>query len=260
MPREPGLPPCKSELDDLYRRWNQRVYLPTDPLVLLDSFPAPSEREIAGFLVSCLAVGRVPAIQKASLDLLDRIGRPLDQRIRNTPASLWEDRLAGWVYRFFSSREMAALLGALSSVLHRFTGLEEAFLSVWPDQDRSLPLDFSTLGRFSGLFWNPSLGILVPKPGTTGAFKRLNLFLRWMVRHDEVDQGTWAQIPPGALLVPVDTHVLRWAQESGVCRRRQADSRACLEISAYFRGLAPDDPVRYDFSLTRAGMLGDSNS
>lgn len=207
-------------------------------------------------MVTCLALGRVSAIQKACRSLFDRLGTSLAEGLRQGTGKDWSSLLDGWVYRFFSQREMAGLLRALGTVLNRFGSLEEAFGSVWPEISRGQPLDFSALSRFSALFWAPELGILLPKPGTPGAFKRVNLFLRWMVRRDEVDGGTWSLVPPQALLMPVDTHVLRWAQEKGVCRRAQADAKACLEITAFFRSRCPEDPVKYDFSLTREGMLG----
>jgi uncharacterized protein (TIGR02757 family) len=97
-------------------------------------------------------------------------------------------------------------------------------------------------------------GILLPRPMKGSACKRLHLFLRWMVRKDEVDPGVWSGLDPTMLMIPLDTHMFRIARAFQLTRRRQADMRAVLEITDAFRAICPEDPVRYDFSLTRLGI------
>ena len=109
---------------------------------------------------------------------------------------------------------------------------------------------FSSLFRSAGV----DLGVLVPTEGSTGASKRLNLFLRWMVRRDGVDLGLWSALSPADLFMPIDTHVLQWARAEGLTDRKVADKKACLEITAALRALSPEDPLRYDFAITREGM------
>ena len=87
--------------------------------------------------------------------------------------------------------------------------------------------------------------------------KRLNLFLRWMVRRDDVDPGGWDSVSRGRLVVPLDTHLFRIARTLGFTDRKSADLAAALEITDRFREIAPDDPVRYDFALTRLGIRAD---
>jgi len=96
---------------------------------------------------------------------------------------------------------------------------------------------------------------LLPDPRLGSACKRLNLYLRWMVRRDAVDPGGW-NVPPAKLVVPLDTHMHALGRALGLTDRRSADLRTALEITAAFRAIAPDDPVRYDFALTRLGMRG----
>lgn len=98
---------------------------------------------------------------------------------------------------------------------------------------------------------------LVPSPCKGSACKRLNLFMRWMVRRDEVDPGGWSGVPPSKLVVPLDTHMFRICSTMGLTRRKQADLRTAREITDRFREIAPGDPVRYDFALTRLGMRGE---
>lgn len=99
---------------------------------------------------------------------------------------------------------------------------------------------------------------LLPDPAQGSACKRLHLYLRWMVRNDAVDPGCWRHVAPNVLVVPLDTHMHRIARALGLTRRKQADARAAAEITAAFRTIAPTDPVRYDFALTRLGIRRDT--
>ena len=94
----------------------------------------------------------------------------------------------------------------------------------------------------------------MPCPSGGSACKRLNLFMRWMVRCDEVDPGGWEEIPASSLVVPLDTHMYKICRALNLTGRRQADLRAAVEITKAFKKVAPDDPVRYDFALTRLGI------
>ena len=100
---------------------------------------------------------------------------------------------------------------------------------------------------------------LVPRPERGSACKRLNLYLRWMVRSDEVDPGGWKDIDPARLIVPLDTHMYRICRSLGMTERKVADMRAALEVTAAFREIVPEDPVRYDFALTRLGIRRDAD-
>ena len=113
------------------------------------------------------------------------------------------------------------------------------------------------LARFVGelrSYAGSVLPSLLPSPADGSACKRLNLFLRWMVRKDAVDPGPWTSVPGAKLVVPLDTHMFRIARGLGLTPRRQADLKIALEITAGFRAIRPDDPVRYDFSLTRLAL------
>jgi len=242
------MPTDRNQLEALYQRWHHPQYLGTDPLVLVQE-AWPGDREVVAFLISCICLGRASLIVEAGRDLLGRIGSPVAQRLAEAPPGTWETALEGFVYRFFPARRLAAFLDAIGGVLRRHGTLEDAWRSTgargWP-----------ALEAFSALFRSPEvdLGVLVPTDGSTGASKRLNLFLRWMVRHDEIDLGLWSVLSPADLWIPVDTHVLQWARAAGLTTRKTADQKACLEITAGLRALSPDDPLRYDFAITREGM------
>jgi len=210
---------------------------------------APEDQEVVAFLISCLAMGRASLIVKAGKDLFARIGNPVVPRLVEARPGSWAPALEGFVYRFFSAARVGALLDAVGRVLRRHGTLEAA----WKSTGAS---GWEALDAFAGLFREGAsdLGVLVPVGGSSGAAKRLNLFLRWMVRKDEVDPGRWSVLSPVELFMPVDTHVLQWARAEGLTVRRVADRRACLEITQALRTLSPEDPLRYDFAITRAGM------
>jgi uncharacterized protein (TIGR02757 family) len=101
---------------------------------------------------------------------------------------------------------------------------------------------------------------LVPSPAAGSACKRLNLYLRWVVRRDDVDPGGWEGIAPSKLVVPLDTHMFRICRSLGMTARNQADLKSALEITQAFRAIVPEDPVRYDFALTRLGIRSDADA
>jgi len=106
---------------------------------------------------------------------------------------------------------------------------------------------------------NNNPGHLLPLPRLGSACKRLNLFLRWMIRKDDVDPGGWENIPLSKLIIPLDTHMHKIGILTGLTSRKQANMRTAFEITDGFKKLVPEDPVKYDFSLTRIGIRGDAN-
>jgi len=189
-------------------------------------------------------------VVKAGRDLVSRIGRPVARRLADAEPGTWNAEMTGFVYRFFSADKVASLLDALGAVLRRHGTLEAAWVSTGAT-------GWEALDAFAALFRSPNadLGVLVPTDGSTGASKRLNLFLRWMVRNDGVDFGLWKALKPADLFMPVDTHILQWARAEGLTTRKVADKKACLEITAALGALSLDDPLRYDFAITRQGMM-----
>jgi uncharacterized protein (TIGR02757 family) len=240
--------PLHDRLEALSKQWHHPRWIGTDPLVLVRE-SLPEDQEVVGFLVSCLALGRASLVVKAGRDLLGRIGSPVAERLARAVPGSWAPALEGFVYRFFSASRVAALLDATGQVLRTHGTLERAWVSTGA-------LGWDALDAFAGLLRSPGtdLGVLVPVGGSGGAAKRLNLFLRWMVRHDDIDLGLWSAVSPADLFMPIDTHVLQWAQTEGLTRRRVADKRACLEVTEALRRLSPTDPLRWDFAITRAGM------
>ncbi len=244
-------------LEALYRRLNRREYVHPDPLEFLYSYSDPRDREVVGLVASSLAYGRVAQILKSVKRVLEPLGPHPARFIEETSADGLREPLAGFRHRFTTGPEVAAMLRGAARMARRHGSLGNAFASGMQADDETV---MPALGRFAReLSSSGGLGSchLVPSPERGSACKRLLLYLRWMVRRDAVDPGGWEGVPAAKLVVPLDTHMFRLCRAMGLTRRRQADARAALEATSGFRRLAPGDPVRYDFSLTRIGINPD---
>ncbi|TVR02743.1 MAG: TIGR02757 family protein [Spirochaetaceae bacterium] len=217
----------------------------------------PADREVAAFIASALALGRVGGILGACTAALGALGARPAETLRHCEAANLRDRCDGFLYRFFTADHLANFFAAVGSLLREFGSLERAFLSGHvADAETTLPAAEGFLARFHARTEGP-IAILLPLPGRGGSLKRLHLFLRWMVRSDCIDPGGWGGVRPAQLIVPLDTHMHRLARELGLTVRRSCDARTALEITAAFRRIDPADPVRFDFSLTRLGIHPD---
>ncbi|WP_455383723.1 TIGR02757 family protein [Salinispira pacifica] len=245
-----------------YRRFHSPQYIFPDPLQLLLPERDPLEREAVALVASAFALGRVGSILAAAGEVLDRL-RCAAGSVRAGMCELAFADLShlfrGFVYRFFGTAEVAGFLAAAGALIREWGSLEACFAAgLSGGDDTVLP----ALSRFSGALRSRlpvPCGILVTNP-EQGASKRMHLFLRWMVRHDSVDPGGWRSVSPSRLIVPMDTHMLRVSRQLGITQRRTADIRTAMEVTEVFRAIRPDDPVRYDFSLTRYGIHPEGRS
>jgi len=243
-----------------YDRFHRPDYIAPDPLEVVREYPMASDREVVGLIASSLALGRVDGIVSASREVVDLL---CDRRTAPcSPAtailSLEPDEIArvctGFRYRFFDSDQMAGLLIGIRAVLLEYGSLEEGFAAGLGSGGVLAGLERLVESLVAGAGGRLDRSILLARPDRGSACKRLLLYLRWMVRSDAIDPGGWTAVGPEALLVPVDTHVLRLARRLGLTGRSQASLRVSQEITDAFRAISPDDPVRYDFCLTRPGI------
>ncbi|MHC4200561.1 MAG: TIGR02757 family protein [Planctomycetota bacterium] len=247
-------------LERLYAHYNRREFVHPDPLEFLYRYDDVRDREVAGVVASSLAYGRVGQILKSVAKVLDRMtGRPAEFLERASATQL-RRTFAGFTHRFTSGEDVARLLCGMKRVMKRHGSLEACFAAGMNDTDETV---LPALAAFVDALANGANGrpgSLLPDPAKGSACKRLHLFLRWMVRRDAVDPGGWELVAPSKLVVPLDTHMFRLCRGFEFTRRRQAGARAALEVTARFRELAPDDPVRYDFALTRLGIRSDADA
>ena len=165
-----------------------------------------------------------------------------------------EESFKGFVHRFTDESEIVSFLFCISELLKRGSTLESMFHSFHEGDSWETAEKFTTELLACG---GREKMYLLPKPSKGSACKRLALFLRWMVRSDEVDPGGWTKISPDSLFIPLDTHMFNICNRLGLCSQKQANARAVKEITEAFKVISADDPVRYDFSLTRFGIRSD---
>lgn len=239
--------------EDAYRRYTSLTYLHPDPLELVHRYEGNRDREVVGFVCASLALGRVEPILSACRTVLKTLDRPA-----NALAELGYDELlhlfSGFVYRFFRAAEIASFLYAIGETLRREGSLEELYLTGAAESDSTVVRGLERFVRTLRSRCPAEPGILLPDPAKGGATKRLHMYLRWMVRRDEIDLGVWRRVSPSMLLFPLDVHMFRVAATLGCTRRKTISLRAAEEVTDYFRVFSPEDPVKYDFALTRFGI------
>lgn len=244
----------KPQLERLYVLYNSRKWVHPDPLEFLYKYADFKDREVAGLIASSLAYGRVTQILKSVSSVLDKMGpSPYGFLLSATPSYLLR-MYSGFKHRFTTGEELAFMLIGAKSVIKRFGSLYKCFLSGFNDDDETVLTGLSYLVNELRIDLNGRSNSLLPLPEKGSACKRWNLFLRWMVRKDSVDPGGWDRVSPAKLIVPLDTHMHRICLLLKLTGRKNADMRTAMEITSAFRKIDPEDPVRYDFALTRPGI------
>jgi len=249
----------KERLETLYTFYNSRKWVHPDPLEFLYDCGSLRDREITGLIASSLAYGRVAQILKSVSSVLDKMGpSPYDFLISATPSSI-RHTYSGFRHRFTTGEDLAMMLIGAKSVIEKFGSLYSCFLSGFNDEDDTILAGLSFLVKELRVNINGRSNSLLSLPEKGSACKRWNLFLRWMVRRDHVDPGGWDKINPARLIVPLDTHMYRICFLLRLTERKNADMRTAKEITFAFREIVPEDPVRYDFALTRLGIRSDTD-
>lgn len=249
----------KNRLDRLYDTYNRRKYVHPDPLELLYGYDDLRDREIVGLVASSLAYGRVVQILRSVSSVLGAMGPSPAAFLGRSSLRSLERTYAGFKHRFTTGVELARVLYGGKRAIERHGSINACFTASLNDRDDTVvPAltafveELRNVGRFG-------CNSLLPSPADGSACKRLHLYLRWMVRRDAIDPGGWDGVTPSKLVVPLDTHMYRISRLLGFTGRRCADGKTALEVTAAFRELAPDDPVRYDFALTRLGIRDDAD-
>ena len=250
-------PGMKEYLDRLYDRYNRQRFVRPDPVQFLYRYKDMRDREIAGLIASSLAYGRVTQIIRSIASVLNRMQPSPFLFLSTASEDSLTETFSGFRHRFTDGRELTALLAGIKAVMARHGSLHRCFTGLLRSDDETfctpLAAFVEELKGSSGSAYNS----LLPSPAKGSACKRLNLFLRWMVRSDAVDPGGWSGLSAAHLVVPLDTHMHRIGRDLGFTERKQADMKTAREITDCFKRIRPEDPVRYDFALTRLGIRSD---
>ena len=247
----------KTLLENLYDRYNRSSFIGTDPLSFVYNYSNPADMEIVGFLCAALAYGRVEQIQK-SLTRLFEIMAPSPYELAKNFSAKDRKKLSGFKHRFTDGQAIAELFAVFKKVLRKYGTLENFFSEGFNQKDDNIINALSKFcGRLLDMAGNSSrpLKYLLVQPENKSPCKRLNLFLRWMVRSDDVDPGLWKSIDKSKLIVPIDVHMARLSRILGFTKKKNMSLSAAVEITKAFAKIAPDDPVKYDFALTRIGIV-----
>ena len=243
----------RDRLERLYAVYHHPRYIDHDPLARVRSYPALADREIVGLVAAGLAYGRVASILKSIDDLLARMAPSPSAFVAGLTPRRARQALADFRHRWTTGEEIARLLLAIRGVRAGGESLEDVLVDSMATGDQTI---LPALGRWVRRLRGTQASSLLSDPADGSACKRMCLFLRWMVREDAIDPGGWDRVSPALLVVPLDVHLHRAALALGLTRRRSADLATVLEITAALRRVCPDDPARYDFALTRPGILG----
>ena len=270
MPRAASKPSALLDaLEDLRRRYDRR-FLDSDPVGIVRRFDDPEDREIVGLIAAGLAYGRVASIRGSLESLLGRLGPRPSRFVASYDPARDAALFDGFVHRFTRGRDIALLLHLVRQVKERAGSLESFFVegdvdpvapTLGPALDsfgsRLFALDARPFVRDGVVPHRDGARWLLPLPAGGSACKRSCLFLRWMVRPDDgVDCGVWTRVSPSRLVLPLDTHLLRVVRALSWTRRKSAGWPMALEATARLRALDPADPIRFDFALSRLGILG----
>ena len=255
----------RAALDRLYAEYN-RVESAADPIHIVRRYPDLADREIVALCTAALAFGRVRSVLSSVEALLALMGPSPSRFIAAFDPVAGRRRLQGLGHRWVRDLDIVALLWLIHQMLDRRGSIERFFADgAGVDEGRVddalesfcarvLRLDMrAAYGRVPRA---PGVRYFFPRPSGGSACKRLNLFLRWMVRRDAIDPGGWSCLAPAALVVPLDTHVIRVGRCLRLTRYRSPGWRMAAEITASLRALDAEDPVKYDFALCHLGMIG----
>ena len=245
-------------LERLHDRYNNENFIEADPISVPHSFTRTVDREIAGFLAATIAWGHRRAIVQSAHRMMRYMDNAPEDFVRNATESDME-YLRTYVHRTFNGVDFQDFVRGLRHIIEEWGSVGNYFETRYEEHGDLRPV-FSDFRRdFFAVEHDPHCEKHLSSIDKGAACKRLCMYLRWFVRHDDrgVDFGLWRRIPMSALYMPLDIHTGRMGRNLGLLGRKQSDWKAVEELTASLRELNADDPVRYDYSLFGLGISGD---
>jgi len=245
----------KSFLDEKVELYNNPNFIESDPVQIPHLFSQKEDIEIAGFLSATIAWGNRKMIIKNAHRMMDLMGNaPYDFVMSHSEDDL--ERLESFVHRTFNGQDFSSFIKGLRHIYTNYNGLEAVFSKYQEKENLQ-----KSIHEFKKIFFEVPHAYRTQKhisdPLNGSAAKRINMYLRWMVRRDNkgVDLGIWQSIPPSALSCPLDVHSGNVARKLGLLTRKQNDGKALTELDLKLREFDPTDPVKYDFALFGLGFF-----
>jgi uncharacterized protein (TIGR02757 family) len=246
----------RERLDSLVATFDVSTITP-DPLECVLRYDDPLDQEVAGLIAAAFAYGRADIVVANVNWILDRMGESPFAFLHGQPrAAVLHQRFARFSHRFHKTPDLVAFLQCIAKAIETHGSLGELFRACYRDQDSDIG---PTLTRFVAELRGgqppPAVQYLLSSPEDKSACKRMNLYLRWMIRRTSPDLGLWSFADPAKLVMPLDTHIHRIATFLGINRRKSADWKAARLITNRLQKFDRSDPVRYDFAMCRLGIL-----
>ncbi len=260
----------KEKLEFVYEKYNKKEFVNPDPLLFLYNYPDFKDMEIAGLIASALAYGRVGKIMEAVEKVLDVFGKSLKENLLNSTDRFIEESFENFKYRFTDKKDIVPFLIGIKNTVLKYGSLENAFYYFFHDYKTPKVRKIDKLKQRNKLLSALNLFVaeilehpdivnsLLPMPSRGSASKRLFLYLRWMIRKDDVDPGCWSKkISASEIFVPLDTHMAFLSKKLGFLNTKVVNLKSVLRVTEEFKKINPKDPVKYDFALTRFGIRDD---
>jgi len=245
----------KDLLDSLHYKYNSSDFIESDPISIPHRYTLKDDIEISGFISSIISWGNRKAIVKSCCRMMNFMDNsPYDFTINASDREL--DGLKSFVHRTFNGDDFKTFILAIRGIYSRYGGIGSFFEQKWDEHQDLRPV----LSEFRKVFFEVEHAKRSEKHLSSidkkSACKRLNMYIRWMVRRDDngVDFGLWTKIPTSALYLPLDVHTANVGRELKLLIRPQNDWRAVEEITQSLREFSPEDPVKYDYALFGAGI------
>jgi len=245
----------KEFLDSKVEQYNNLKFIESDPIQVPHLFSLKEDIEIAGFLTATISWGNRKSIinnAKRMVELLDN--SPYDFVLNHQETDL--EQLSPFAHRTFNGEDLIQFIKSLKHIYKTHDGLESVFLRHADKESLQ-----NSISKFKSIFFEEEHLVRTQKhisdPLKNSAAKRINMFLRWMIRKDNagVDFGIWNTLSPSQLSCPLDIHSGNVARKLGLLKRKQNDAKALLELDKALRQLDPKDPVKYDFALFGLGVF-----
>lgn len=264
--RKPERSGLKQTLDSLYESFDFAGRVKNDPISFPKKYPNNQDIELAGFIAASFAYGKVSLFMPVIERLLSRMGESPHLYIESFDPRTARRLLGDISYRFHKPPDIEAFLYVLSRVLREFGSLESLFMKHYKSDDPDVGPALDGMIRhmlsydLSAIYGNAEYGQgfthFLPLPSGGSACKRMNLFLRWMIRKKDIDFGIWDRVKPSKLIIPLDTHIARIGRCLGLTKRASSDWKTAVAITDSLRLLDPEDPLKYDFALCHRGIAG----
>lgn len=243
----------KDKLNKLYDGYDFKGRVAHDPIELPHQYSRREDIEVSGFIASCFAYGRVDLFKPVIRSLLKRMGQSPYDFLVSFDVRKQSEIFAGLSYRFNKNKDIVTLIHILSTVLKKYGSIESVFKQNYRESDTSIKGGLTGLVD-SLLSIDASPAQFFPSPGRGSACKRMNMFLRWMIRDRDIDFGIWSGIPKNKLVIPLDVHIARISKCLGFTGRSTQDWKMAVEITDSLKKLDADDPLKYDFALCHQGI------